>query len=74
MSMGSPGDHPLTDLLYWGRNEFPVDIADMLLALHKIDPRLTKKFGRDAWDWVGGRDLEAARAALQLELERQKKH
>ena len=70
--MGSPGDHPLTDLFHWGRRGFPDDIADMLLLLHELDPKVCDKFALEAWDWSNGRQLEAGRATLRAELQQQR--
>ena len=39
MSMGSPGDSPLTDLLKWDQpSEFPQDVTLMLLRLNEEFP------------------------------------
>lgn len=68
MSMGGPGDHPIGDLVHWGRNSFPPDIADLLLKLHAIDPEIRNVFALDAYDWVEGRALDEGRARLTAEL------
>ena len=68
MSMGGPGDNPITDLVYYCRNQFPPDIADMLLRLHSIDPKIRDVYALDAYDWVEGRGLDEARAKLRQEL------
>jgi hypothetical protein len=71
MGMGGPSDHPITDLVKWGYNPFPADIADMILALHALDPKIRDVFARDAYDWAAGEKLEEGRTKLRAEL---KKH
>jgi len=66
--MGGPGDHPIGDLLHWGRNPFPADIADMLRKLYELDPMVRDTFALDAYDWEAGRSLEEGRAKLRSEL------
>ena len=68
MSMGGPGDHPIGDLIHYGRNAFPADIADMLLLLYSLDPKIRDTFALDAFDWAEGRALDDGRAKLQAEL------
>ncbi len=66
--MGGPGDHPIGDLLHWGRNPFPEDIAEMLRNLHSLDPKVRDTFALDAYDWAEGRSLDEGRAKLRAEL------
>lgn len=66
--MGGPGDHPITDLIYYGQDDFPPDIADMLRKLHSVDPGIRDGFALDASDWVSGRNLEEGRTKLTAEL------
>ena len=68
MSMGSPGDHPITDLIYWERNQFPSDIAEMIRALHSLDPKILNAFAVDSFAWAEGRGLEEGRAKLKAEI------
>ena len=68
MSMGGPGDHPISDLIHWGRNPFPTDIADMIRQLHALDSKTRDLFALDAFDWEAGRALEEGRAKLRAEL------
>jgi hypothetical protein len=68
MGMGGPGDHPITDLVKWGYNPFPPDIADMILILHALDPNIRDIFALDAYAWAEGRDLEEGRTKLRAEL------
>ena len=70
MSMGSLGDHPISDLVYWGRNVFPKDIADMLRLLHARDPKMRDIFALDAYDWAEGRALDEGRAKLRAALQK----
>ena len=70
MSMEGPGDHPLSDLIHYGYNPFPPDIADMLLKLHSFDPKIPDLFGLDAYDWAAGRALDEGRAKLRAELQK----
>ena len=66
--MGGPGDHPIGDLIHWGRNPFPADIAEMLRRLHALDPKMRDTFALDAYDWAEGRSLDEGRAKLRAEL------
>jgi hypothetical protein len=68
MSMGGPGDHPIGDLIHWGRNSFPSDIAEMLRLLYSFDPKIRDTFALDAYDWAEGRSLAEGRAKLRAEL------
>jgi hypothetical protein len=65
--MGGPGDHPITDLIKWGRNPFPSDIADLLRELSKHDPRMDQ-FALEAYDWIEGRALDEGRMKLRMEI------
>ncbi len=68
--MGGPGDHPISDLIHWGRNAFPPDIADMIRLLHSFDPKIRDTFALNAYDWAEGRALDDARAKLRAELQK----
>jgi hypothetical protein len=70
MSMGGSGDHPIGDLIHYGRNRFPPDIADMLRLLYSFDPKIRNTFALDAYDWVEGKVLEKGRAKLRAELQK----
>jgi hypothetical protein len=67
---GGPGDHPITDLIYYGNNTFPPDIAALIRQLHSLDPNMRNTFALDAYNWVEGRELEQGRARLEAELGR----
>ncbi|MGV3773831.1 MAG: hypothetical protein ACO1QB_13085 [Verrucomicrobiales bacterium] len=68
MSMGSPGDHPITDLINYGKNAFPDDIGKALRLLHAQDPSVLNVYALDAFDWIEGKDLEVGRAKLKAKL------
>jgi hypothetical protein len=68
MSMGGPGDHPITDLIHHGENPFPADIADMLRELHSYDPTMRNTFAIDAWNWADRHRLDEGRTKLRAEL------
>lgn len=70
MSMGGPGDHPITDPIKYGENPFPADIAQMIRALYSIDPNIRNIFALDAFDWSEGKALEEGRAKLRAELQK----
>ena len=70
MSMGGPGDHPISDLLQWGRNPFPPDMAEMIRRLYALDPKVRSTFALDAYDWEQGKGLDEGRAKLRAELEK----
>ena len=72
MSMGGPGDHPIGDLIYYGQNPFPADIADLVRQLHALDPKMRNTFASDACDWVEGRALDEGHAKLRAELQKHK--
>jgi len=36
MAVGGPNDHPLSDLLYWGKHPFPREIEELVLAIAAI--------------------------------------
>jgi hypothetical protein len=71
MSMGSPGDSPVTDLLQWGRHsEFPQDITQMLLRLKSDAPQELVRLPWDAARWTIPEHADAGRAFLYAALER----
>ena len=71
MSMGSPGDNPVTDLLSHRINHFPSDISQMIRRLHKIDPLIANKItnGDDRTIWDGEKNEEKNRTILYELLE-----
>jgi hypothetical protein len=72
MSMGGPGDHPIGDLMFYGENRFPPDVADLIRQLYAIDPKMRDSFALDAHDWVEGKALDEGCARLRAELRKQK--
>ena len=71
MSMGSPGDSPITDLLQWGRpSEFPQDITLMLLRLKSDAPQELIRLPWDASRWTLTEHADAGREFLYAALER----
>jgi hypothetical protein len=71
MSMGSPGDSPLTDLLSWDRpSEFPQDITLMLLRLKKEFPDEIVRLPHNAATWSSREMHEEGRRYLFATLER----
>ena len=71
MSMGSPGDSPITDLLHWGRpSEFPQDITLMLLRLKSDAPNELARLPWDAARWALQEHAEIGRRFLYTALER----
>lgn len=71
MAAGGPDDHPLTDLLHWGKHPFPKEIEDLVLAIAAITPEAlhdTKLRGANWWDWAEGKDLENGVRLLQAKL------
>ena len=72
MPNGRQGDHPITDMLYYGEHPFPSDIEEMLRKLHAIDPMLIlgADLSREPFDWEKGRSLEAGRKRLKELLAR----
>jgi hypothetical protein len=71
MSIGSPGDSPLTDLLHWDRpSEFPQDITLMLLRLkNEFEEELLRLPPDSAW-WCLPEKHEEGRRYLLSALER----
>lgn len=71
MSMGSPGDSPITDLLHWGRpSEFAEDITVMLLRLNSDAPEELVRLPWDASRWTLAEHVDAGRQFLYSALER----
>jgi hypothetical protein len=65
MNQGGPGDHPLDDLINWGRHPFPADIEAMILRLREVVPRyLDRVSSTEYFDWAEGRNLDAGRDYL----------
>ena len=65
MSMGGPGDHPLTDFLNHGYPVFPADMRPMIRKLHSIDPRAFDALAAELFDWEAGKNLDAGRELLR---------
>jgi hypothetical protein len=71
MSMGSPGDSPITDLLQWGRpSEFAEDITLMLLRLKSDAPEELIRLPWDASRWILAEQADVGREVLYSALER----
>ncbi len=71
MAAGGPGDHPLTDLLYWGKHPFPEEIEELVLAIAAITPEAlhdTKLRGATWWAWEKGEDIEEGVRLLRAKL------
>ena len=71
MAAGGPDDHPLTDLLLWGRHPFPKEIEELVLAIAAITPEAlhdTKLRGAAWFDWASGQDLENGVRILRAKL------
>jgi hypothetical protein len=64
MSMGGPGDHPLTDFLNHGYPVFPADMRPMIRKLYSIDPRAFDTLTAELFDWEAGKNLDAGRELL----------
>ena len=71
MSMGSPGDNPVTDLLTHRINSFPPDISQMIRRLHSVDPLIATRITRGDEDtiWDGKENEEKNRTILYRLLE-----
>jgi hypothetical protein len=66
---GSPGDHPLTDLLLYGKHPFPADIEELLVRIRDVAPRYLDRIDFSEFaDWEAGRNLDAGRAHLRALL------
>ena len=70
MSMGGPGDHPISDLIHYGQSPFPADIADLIRQLYAVDSKMRDTFALEAYDWAEGRALDEGRAKLRGELQK----
>ena len=71
MPNGKPGDSPWSDFFTHGRELFPPDIAEMLRAIHQVDPELIQHLAHpEMARWEQGRDLEKAREVLAAIMER----
>jgi hypothetical protein len=66
MSMGGPGDHPLTDLLHWNTHPFPLDMEKLVLQIRDLSPRFLDRITTKEWfDWEKGENLDAGRQHLR---------
>jgi hypothetical protein len=65
MSMGGPGDHPLTDFLNHGYPVFPADMRPMIRKLHSIDAHAFDALPVELYDWEAGKNLDAGRDLLR---------
>ena len=70
MSMGGPGDHPISDLIHYGNNRFPADIAGLIVQLYALDPNMRNTYALDAYDWAEGKSLDEGRARLRAEIQK----
>lgn len=70
MSMGSPGDSPITDLLVHGLHPFPSDIAEKIRRLHACAPTALNELGWEPFEWEAGKCLDDARVKLDALLAR----
>jgi len=62
---GSPGYHPLTHLVAWGRRPFPEEIERRVLYLRDVSPGALDKIDLAEFiDWQNGRNLNTAYAHL----------
>lgn len=68
MSMGSPGDSPITDLLVYGRQPFPSDIAKKIRNLSELAPNAIAELGADPFAWEEGKKLPEAHVKLDALL------
>ena len=64
MSMGCPGDSPLTDLLVHGMHPFPSDIAEKIRKLAARAPVGLSELGWEPFEWEAGKNLDEARVRL----------
>lgn len=76
MANGTPGDNPLSDLTIHGAHPFPQDIEELLLRIEAVGKRNGRWPLGENWpwsprefDWMEGKDLDAARRDLQHLLE-----
>jgi hypothetical protein len=66
MSFGSPGDHPITDLLRYGKHPFPADIEALLRRINDLNPKaLNGDVALFAYDWEQGKNLTEGRQLLE---------
>jgi hypothetical protein len=66
MNQGGPGDHPLDDLIKWGKHPFPADMQTMILRLREVVPRyLDRVSSAEYFDWAAGRNLDVGRDHLR---------
>jgi hypothetical protein len=66
MSFGSPGDHPITDLLRYGKHPFPAEIEVLLRRINERNPMaLNGDIALFAYDWEQGKNLIEGRQLLE---------
>jgi hypothetical protein len=66
MSFGSPGDHPITDMLRFGKHPFPVEFERLLMRINRLNPRaLDGDVALFAYDWEQGKNLVEGRQLLE---------
>jgi hypothetical protein len=68
MSMGSPGDSPITDLLVYGRQPFPSDIAEKIRMLSELAPNAITELGSEPFAWEERKKLDEAHVKLDALL------
>ncbi len=75
MSYAKPGDHPLMDLLAFGRRRLPDDICDLVLEIYRLDPTAFHQASRntgagdgDWYAWEKGERLDEAATFLTAKL------
>lgn len=64
MPNGKSGDHPVTDLVHYGRHPFPRDVEALVLRLHRLDPSIWSALEWAPFDWEAGKHLDHARTLL----------
>jgi hypothetical protein len=65
MSFGRPFDHPVTDLLRYGKHPFPNDMEQLLRKVHALNSKaLDGDVASLAYDWVEGKNLDEGRQLL----------
>lgn len=68
MSMGSPGDSPITDLLVYSRQPFSSDIAKKIRKLSELAPNAITELGTEPFAWKEGKKLAEAHVRLDALL------
>ena len=67
---GKPGDHALTDVLWYHQHHFPPDIEELIWDIHSRDESALYRDTR-GWDWFAwelGEQLDEARRFLKERL------